>query len=129
MQTIHAVESDPVESTYANVPDCRAAISRDQLTFLQELTQGTFGKVLLARAVGIEQRGLVTRVAVKTVRGERHANTQYRIMQYRGIVACEYDLQVVGSSPAWGYGAYALEQGALSLISSPHGHPGVDGYV
>ncbi|XP_038062518.1 fibroblast growth factor receptor 3-like [Patiria miniata] len=68
MQTIRAVESDPVESTYADIPDCRAAISRDQLTFLQELTQGTFGKVLLARAVGIEQRGLVTHVVVKTVK-------------------------------------------------------------
>ncbi|XP_038062522.1 fibroblast growth factor receptor 2-like [Patiria miniata] len=70
LQTIRAVESDPVESTYADIPDCRAAISRDQLTFLQELTQGTFGKVLLARAVGIEQQGLVTRVAVKTVKDE-----------------------------------------------------------
>ncbi|XP_038062499.1 uncharacterized protein LOC119732990 [Patiria miniata] len=66
MQTIRAVESD--SSRYADTPDRRAAISRDQLTFLQELTQGTFGKVLLARAVGIEQRGLITHVAVKTVK-------------------------------------------------------------
>ncbi|XP_038062517.1 uncharacterized protein LOC119733008 [Patiria miniata] len=70
MQTIRAVESKPVESTYADIPDCRAAISRDQLTFLQELTQGTFGKVLLARALDIKQPGLVTRVAVKTVKDE-----------------------------------------------------------
>ncbi|XP_038062925.1 uncharacterized protein LOC119733421 [Patiria miniata] len=70
MQPIRAVVSDPIESTYADIPDCRAAISRDQLTFLRELTQGTFGKVLLARAVGIEQRGLITHVAVKTVEDE-----------------------------------------------------------
>ncbi|XP_022107193.1 fibroblast growth factor receptor 4-like isoform X2 [Acanthaster planci] len=70
MQTVRARVVDPVESTYHDTSDCQATISRDQLIFVRELNQGAFFKLLLARAKGIERSGVVTPVALKTVKDE-----------------------------------------------------------
>ncbi|XP_022108969.1 vascular endothelial growth factor receptor 2-like [Acanthaster planci] len=81
MQTIHAENPGPVESTYADIPDCRAAFSRDQLTFLRELSRGAFFKLLLAKANGIERQGVVNPVAVKTVKDDTSRRDKDNLMQ------------------------------------------------
>ena len=58
--------------TYAKIPDVNVitATPRDRLTLERELGQGAFGRVLLARARSIVKRGVVTPVAIKTLKGK-----------------------------------------------------------
>ncbi|XP_038064818.1 fibroblast growth factor receptor 2-like [Patiria miniata] len=62
------VTRDQDASPYATISESLAEFSRDQLTIMRELGQGEFGKVLLAKAAGIVQRGVVTHVAIKTIK-------------------------------------------------------------
>ena len=61
--------TSPVKSHYEEIPDGRVAIRRDQLAIVREIHQGALTKLMLAEAKGIDRPGIVTTVAVKTVKG------------------------------------------------------------
>ena len=58
----------PKEAAYGNVgPDL--SFSRDLVVIENEVGRGAFGRVLLGTALGIEESGKRTKVAVKTLKG------------------------------------------------------------
>ena len=66
-----SIQDDKASSTkvaYGNIgPDL--SFSRDLVEIKKELGRGAFGRVLLGTALGIEETGQRTKVAVKTLRG------------------------------------------------------------
>ncbi|XP_022107186.1 macrophage colony-stimulating factor 1 receptor-like isoform X2 [Acanthaster planci] len=81
MRTIQAKTAAVAESTYDNIAESQVTISRDQLTFVRELRQGAFRKLLLAKAEGIELPGVATPVVVKTTQDENDPSEKESLMQ------------------------------------------------
>ncbi|XP_038072071.1 platelet-derived growth factor receptor alpha-like [Patiria miniata] len=77
---------------YSNV-GLQLSFSRDLMVIENELGRGEFGRVLLGKALGIEEAGKETKVAVKTVKegANRHAKN--------GLVAELQVMKTVGSHP------------------------------
>lgn len=62
------VGASATKVTYGNIgPDL--SFSRDLVKIEKELGRGAFGRVLLGTALGIEEAGKRTKVAVKTLKG------------------------------------------------------------
>ena len=69
-----AKRPEPVPPTYDEVPDVdiAMAVPRDRVNIMKPLGEGAFGRVLLGRVRSIIRRGVVTDVAIKTLKGKVH---------------------------------------------------------
>ncbi|XP_033641271.1 tyrosine-protein kinase Mer-like isoform X2 [Asterias rubens] len=65
-----AKRPEPVPPTYDEVPevDIAMAVPRDRVNIMKPLGEGAFGRVLLGRVRSIIRRGVVTDVAIKTLK-------------------------------------------------------------
>ena len=67
-ESIRDDEASSTNVAYGNIgPDL--SFSRDLVEIEKELGRGAFGRVLLGTALGIEETGQRTKVAVKTLKG------------------------------------------------------------